>query len=143
MIDKLLKQYSIVLSQEVIWGDMDAFDHINNTVYFRYFEDARMAYLEKVGILEHKAKENMGPILAKTDCNFKLPVKYPDRIIVAARSKILSPKKFEMEYLIWSENLKGVAAEGSGLLIYYDYVTGRSCEIPQNIVDAMRKLEEH
>ena len=39
---QLKKDYPVVLSQDIIWGDMDAFGHINNTVYFRYFEDARI-----------------------------------------------------------------------------------------------------
>ena len=39
-MNQLDKEYPVVLSQDVIWGDMDAFGHINNTVYFRYFEDA-------------------------------------------------------------------------------------------------------
>lgn len=141
MPEDLLKEYPIVLSQDVIWGDMDAFDHVNNTVYFRYFEDARIAYFEKVGILEYKAESNIGPILAKTDCNFKLPLKYPDHIYIASRSRIVSPKKIEMDYLVWSDDFEGIAAEGEGLLIYYDYNFSKSCEIPQPIVSAIKELE--
>lgn len=51
-MNPLNEQYPIVLSQDLIWGDMDAFEHVNNTVYFRYFEDARLAYFEKLGMLE-------------------------------------------------------------------------------------------
>ena len=43
---QLKKEYPVVLNQDIIWGDMDAFGHINNTVYFRYFEDARIAYFD-------------------------------------------------------------------------------------------------
>jgi len=137
----LQEQYPIVLPQDIIWGDMDAFGHVNNTVYFRYFEDARLAYFDKLGIREYKAERNIGPILAKTDCNFKLPLRYPDHIYIAARSKVLSPKKFEMEYAVYSDSFGGIAAEGRGLLVYYDYNSGKSCAIPQQIVVAISNLE--
>ena len=137
----ILEEFPVVLSQEVIWGDMDAFDHVNNTVYFRYFEDARIAYFDLAGIREYKDRTSVGPILASTDCNFRLPLTYPDKIRIAGRSTILSAKKFRMDYVVYSERHGGVAAEGQGLLVYYDYNSGRSCEIPQQIVAAINELE--
>ncbi|MCP4238239.1 MAG: acyl-CoA thioesterase [Aestuariibacter sp.] len=116
----LLEQYPVVLTQDVIWGDMDAFAHVNNTVYFRYFEDCRMAYFDKIGVREYMAEKNIGPILASTHCNFKLPLEYPDQIHIAARSTILSAKKFTMEYAVYSDCFDGIAAEGEGLIVYYD-----------------------
>jgi len=140
-MNPLLEQYSVVLSQEVIWGDMDAFDHVNNTVYFRYFEDARIAYFDKLGVREYKDKTNVGPILANTDCNFKLPLKYPDNIYIGGRSTILSPKKFKMDYVVFSKSLDSIVAEGQGLLVYYDYNAGKSCQIPEQIVTASKSIE--
>ncbi len=136
-MSKLEENYPIILSQDVIWGDMDAFEHVNNTVFFRYFEDARWEFFNRFGVNEYKAKHNIGPILATTSCNFKLPLTYPDRIHIGARYTILSPKKISMEYVVYSEKLDGIAAEGEGLLIYYDYGQGRSCEIPGEILDCL------
>lgn len=137
----LQEQYPIVLSQKILWGDMDAFEHVNNTVYFRYFEDARMAYFEKLGVPGYMTQMNVGPILAATNCNFKLPLNYPDYIQIAVRSKILSSKKIQMEYLVYSENFEAIAAEGEGLIVYYDYKHGKSCEIPEQIVAAINEIE--
>src|SRR4051812_27249954 len=50
----------------VAWGDMDAFGHVNNTVYFRWFESARIAYFEKIGLNERMKRDKKGPILART-----------------------------------------------------------------------------
>ena len=63
-MNRPFSEYPVVLQQDVIWGDMDAYGHVNNTVYFRYFEDARIAYLDKIGAHEVKEKFNLGPILA-------------------------------------------------------------------------------
>lgn len=135
-------QFPIVLRQEVIWGDMDAFEHVNNTVYFRYFEDARLKFFEAVGILEHKAASGIGPILASTHCNFKLPLKYPDTVQIGGRAKIVSPKKIQMEYAVYSEGLSALVAEGEGLLVYYNYNNQRSCEIPDSIITAIEDLSK-
>jgi len=51
---QLMKEYPVIIAQDIIWGDMDAFDHINNTVYFRYFENARIEYFNKIGVIEQK-----------------------------------------------------------------------------------------
>ena len=138
-MSNLEERYPIVLSQDVIWGDMDAFEHVNNTVYFRYFEDARMEFFNRFGINEYKAKHNIGPILAATNCDFKLPLTFPDRVQIGASYTILSPKKIRMEYVVFSERLCGMAAEGEGLLVYYDYSQGQSCEIPAEILDRLEK----
>lgn len=136
-----LEEYPVVLQQDVIWGDMDAFGHVNNTVYFRYFEDARMAYFDQIGVNEIKQQANLGPILASTHCNFRLPLEYPDRIHIAMRATIEGPKKIKTSYQIYSERFQAVAGEGEGLVVYYDYANGRSCEIPQVLVEAIRALE--
>lgn len=127
------KDYPVVLQQDVLWGDMDAFEHVNNTVYFRYFEDARLAFFERVGIGEYKDAHKIGPILAATNCNFKLPLTYPDHIHIGARYEVISPKKINMHYAVYSEHFDAIAAEGEGLLVYYDYGAGESCEIPSVI----------
>ena len=140
-MNQLEKDFPIVLSQDVIWGDMDAFGHINNTVYFRYFEDARIAYFDQIGVHEQMEQFNIGPILAYTHCNFRLPLDYPDRIHIAVRSSILSAKKLNMEYVVFSERHGAITADGEGLIVYYDYAGGKSCEIPEAIVVAIKELE--
>lgn len=140
LLHQIQSRYPLILSQDVIWGDMDAYGHVNNIVYFRYFEDARMAYFEKVGVGEHKEQWEIGPILAATHCNYRLPLDYPDRIHIATRASILSPKKINLEYVVFSESRDAVVAEGESLVVYYDYANGKSCEVPEEIVAAIRML---
>lgn len=135
------KQYPVILSQDILWGDMDAFGHINNTVYFRYAENARIEYFNKTGVLELSKHSGAGPILASTQCNFRIPLDFPDHIHIGTRSKILSPKKFSMEFAIFSERHDAIAADGGGLLVYYDFEKKKSCEIPDAIVMAIEILE--
>jgi acyl-CoA thioester hydrolase len=63
---------------QVRWGDMDALGHVNNAMYFRYMESARVAYLTKIGIL--LGLDNESFVLANTMCNFILPITYPSTL---------------------------------------------------------------
>ncbi len=62
-LESLEAEFPVVLAIPVAWGDMDAMGHVNNTVYLRYFESARIAYFERVGFLEEMASSGVGPIL--------------------------------------------------------------------------------
>ena len=55
----------------VAWGDMDAFGHVNNVVYFRWFETGRIHFFGLVGILEAISSLGQGPILAEPQCRFR------------------------------------------------------------------------
>lgn len=136
------ENYPVIITQEVHWGDMDAFQHVNNKVYFRYFEDVRLAYLQKIGALEYMQSSKTGPVLASTSCDFKAPVLYPDTVHIATRTRDLQAKRVSMDYVVFSEQQQKVVAEGAGLMVYYDFVSGRSTEIPEHIVAEIVALQQ-
>ena len=140
-MDDLKEKYPLVLSQDLIWSDMDSYQHINNAVYFRYFEDVRIAYFEKVGVNEYKEKTEIGPILASTTCDFRAPLTFPDTIQIATVIEDIQRNRFKMKYLVYSERLNKIAAEGEGLIVYYDYQRERSCEIPKVILSSINALQ--
>ena len=135
-------QHTVQIVQDILWGDMDEFGHINNTVYFRYFEDIRMIYFEKVGIMEYKQKHNIGPILANTQCQFRIPLSYPDTITISTSIDQVKGKRFMMEYEVYSQQHQKLAAEGNGLIIFYDYKHKKTCEVPESIKQSIDTLEQ-
>lgn len=140
-MDDLKEKFPVVILQDLVWSDMDAFQHINNAVYFRYFEDARIEYFRKAKLIEHKEKTQIGPILASTRCDFRAPLTFPDTIRIAAGVEDIQRKTFKMKYVVYSERLNKVAAEGEGLIVYYDYERETSCEIPEAILSAINALQ--
>ncbi len=136
--------FPIVLKIPVAWGEMDAFAHVNNVVYFRYFESARIAYFERMGIHERGAPEAIGPILANTSCRFRAPLSYPDRVDVCARVRAIGIDRFTMEYAVVSERLARVAASGEGVLVSFDYAAAQKTELPaawrERIVEIERSV---
>jgi len=117
----LLDAYPVVIDVPVAWGEMDAFQHVNNIVYFRYFESARMAYFDKLGMAEIQNTTGVGPILASTSCRFRIPLSYPDTVAIGARVAKVDENRFLMEYCVASYKENKVAADGEGVIMAFDY----------------------
>ena len=120
----------------VAWGDMDAFGHVNNVVYLRWFESARIAWFERVGIPD-RAGGGIGPILASTHCQYVRPLAYPDTILAEATVTRLGRSSFDMAYRIVRKATGEVAAQGGGVLVMFDYASGKSAPIDAALRERM------
>ena len=136
-----LEGFPVEVEVPVAWGDMDAFRHVNNTVFFRWFETGRIAYFLAIGWPKVQEATGVGPILAATSCRFKRPVAFPDRIVVAARVPPFDGNRFTMEYRVASAAHGGVAAEGEGLIVPYDYRAKAKAALPEEVRRAIEALE--
>jgi acyl-CoA thioester hydrolase len=134
--------FPVIYETPVAWGEMDSMGHVNNIIYFRYFESARLAYFERVGFLDEMKRSGVGPILATTKCRFRKPLTYPDRIRVGATVSQVQEDRFTMLYCIESEALGAIAADGEGLVVAYDYRTKQKAPLPDSVRRAIRELEE-
>ncbi|MEZ4453975.1 MAG: thioesterase family protein [Nannocystaceae bacterium] len=132
-----LQGYPVIVRWPVAWGDMDAFAHVNNVVYFRWFESARIAYFAAL----EWAPGGVGPILAHTACAFRAPLTYPDTVVIGARVDEVGDDRFTMRYRVVSERLDRIAAEGEGRVVSYDYSRGIKAPLPAAIRAAIERLE--
>jgi len=140
---ELISTYPVLIEIPIAWGDMDAFQHVNNTVYFKHFESARISYFEKINFLEVMNKTGIGPILASTQCRFKMPLTYPDVVTVGAKVDTIEKDRFTMKYAVISNKFKKVAALGEGLLVTFDYQNNKKALIPDEIRDKIIDLEKN
>ena len=62
-MDATLGRYPVSVSIPVAWGEMDAFQHVNNVVYARWLVTARMVYLERIGLVDRMRNEGIGRLL--------------------------------------------------------------------------------
>ena len=134
------------------WGELDAYQHLNNTAYFKLFEDARLAHFRAIvaalppplapfgaGFL---AGRGLGPILASTSCTFKAPLAFPDALVCGSSITAFAPDRFEMVYAIFSHARGVVAAEGAGNVRLFDYVAGRAARTaPPELFAAIAAVE--
>ena len=81
----LLDGFPVVTEIPVAWGDMDALQHVNNVMYFRYFETARIDYFKRINLMENIAITQIGPVVSETSCRYKMPVTFPDTLLVGSK----------------------------------------------------------
>lgn len=140
-VTELTREYPVVIELEVRWGDMDAFNHVNNVSYLRYFESGRIAYFEALDLADFFGTQGVGPILAETSCRYKFPLTYPDRVSVAVRSLDLREDRFTQQYLVVSHAQGRVAASGDGTIVTYDYTANTKSPIPDRVRAGIETLE--
>src|SRR5207245_6914297 len=140
-IEKLLVGFPVIVELPVVWGEMDSYRHVNNVVYFRYFENARLEYFRRLDWFEYEKETGIGPILAATQCRFRKPLTYPDTISVGARVSALGEDRCTMDYLLVSHRLEAVAAEGHGTIVTFHYPDGKKVPIPDELRRRIERLE--
>ena len=138
---ELLAPYPVVVTFPVAWGDMDAFQHVNNTVSLRYFESGRIAYFEKIDYMGLTKTNGLGPILASTQCRFRIPLTYPDTVDIGTRVADVGEDRFLMQYVVVSRRHGKIAAEGDGMIVSFNYRENKKARLPEEIRQRIAELE--
>lgn len=141
MVDAALQSFPVVVEWDVAWGDMDAYGHVNNVIYFRYFELARIAYLDRIGWLQLKQEQGLGPIVASTSARYRKALVYPDHLWIGAKALEVLSDRVRFAYRLLSRQHQAVAAEGEVVVVSYDYHRGQKVPIPATIRAAIAALE--
>jgi len=135
------RRYPVSVSIPVAWGEMDAFQHVNNVVYARWLETARMVYLERIGLVERMRVEGVGPILARTVIDYQRPLQYPDTVCVDVTVTTIGTKSFTMAFRVRSEAQGADAATGEQVMVVYDYRAGRTAPVDDRLRAAIAAVE--
>lgn len=128
------------LEVPVAWGEQDLFGHVNNIVYFRYFESVRMHYLDRIGVLRSHRESGQGVILASTTCDFKKPVTWPQRLTIHTGATAVGNTSFTMDYLITDEQGDTVAS-GTSVQVMYDYASAKKIRVTDEVRAAIQRIQ--
>jgi acyl-CoA thioester hydrolase len=139
--DVLLAGFPVVIELAVAWGDMDAFQHVNNVVYFRYFENARLEYFRRLGWGTVRPPTGIGPIVASIQAHYRKALTFPDSIAVGARVASIGDDRFTLEHLIVSRTLGAITTEGQATIVSYDYSQDKKAPIPEDVRARIALLE--
>lgn len=131
----------VLLPVRVAWGEMDALGHVNNVVYFRYFESSRVAYIDRLGWRPIQQSTGIGFILQSVQARFRRPLVYPDTIHVSSKLLSLESDRFTLGHEVYSEALQDIAAVGEGTIVIYDYRAGAKAPMPDDLASRIRVLE--
>jgi acyl-CoA thioester hydrolase len=118
------------------WGDMDAMSHLNNVIYFRLMEEARIQWFQQFGFPTLPTGE--APILAHVSCDFVRAMTYPGTAIVRQVITRVGRSSVEMSLSIEKDREPGVTyATGRSVIVWYDYGTGKSLPWPEAVREAI------
>ncbi len=114
------------------WGDMDAMGHVNNTVYFRYFEIARLAWFDRIGCPPNPAGE--GPVIVNAFCNFIRQLEYPGEIV--AKHYVAHPGRTSFDTFLTLARTDApdlICTEGGAKVVWVDFPKQKSTPLPERL----------
>jgi acyl-CoA thioester hydrolase len=123
--------FSIV--QRVRFGDLDAMGHLNNVEFLRYFETARIAYMQQALPGHAPGRRTFGFIFAECCINYRSPASFDEDIRIFVRPTALERSSLRLDFEMRCDADDRLVAEGYGVLVGYDYDTGRAQPIPDQV----------
>lgn len=128
-----LAEYRTVTSLPVQWGDQDAFGHVNNIVYFRWFESARIDLLNACPSQVSMSGSGLGPILASIKCDYKRQLRFPDTVYIGSRISRVGRSSADISHAIYSRAQGEIVALGVSVIVVFDYTAQRVTRIPDDL----------
>ena len=130
--------FKVKIDVPIQWGDQDAFEHVNNIHFLRWFESARIEYLRRCGA--RISNESVGPILAAVNCDYRRQVKFPDTVTVSASVSKIGNSSITIQHHMWSESQDwALVAEGQSVVVMLDYETQETVSVSDEI---RRRIQE-
>jgi|SRR5262245_55994503 len=136
-----LAGHPVVIAWPVQWGDQDAFGHVNNLIYFRWMESARIEYFGRAGIQSAAAQQGTGPILASIKCDFRRQLIYPDTVLISASVASFGRTSMKMVHRVYSTAQQAIAAEGDSTIVMFDYDAQKPVVISEEIRKKIESIE--
>lgn len=121
------------MSMPIRWGDMDAFGHVNNTVYFRYMEQVRISWFEQLDLVG-RVDDGQGPVLVNASMDFLRQLHYPGEII--GRMSVGKPGRSSFDTgfeLVRADDPTTLYARGNARCVWVDYAAGKSVPLPERL----------
>ncbi|MFC0388749.1 acyl-CoA thioesterase [Muricoccus vinaceus] len=132
--------YRHFLSIPTRWGDNDAYAHINNTVYYSFFDTVVSRFLLESGAIDLKTSEVIG-VVVETGCRYLAPVSFPDLITAGLRVARIGRTSIRYEIGIFRNDENTASAEGHFIHVYVDRETQtRPTPLPRALQDAVAPL---
>lgn len=136
-----LSDYPVIIELPVLWGDQDAFGHVNNLVYMKWAETCRVEYLKRIGLWAKLPPDGVAPILAAVSCSYRKPVTYPDTVRISARVPKIGNSSLRMEHKIVSQAMGALVAEVDSTIVMLDYSMMKPVRIPDEMRRTIDRLE--
>jgi acyl-CoA thioester hydrolase len=121
------------------WGDNDVYGHVNNVVYYSYFDTAVNLYLIEAGVLDIEKSPVIG-LVVETSCRYRAPISFPESVTAGLRVARIGTSSVRYEIGLFKEQEEEAAAEGYFVHVYVDRAASRPCPLPADLRAALLPL---
>ena len=135
------ESYPLIVEQAVTWGDMDAHGHVNNVVYFRYMENARVEFYRRIGKYEFEGRTGITLVVKSTGCRYISSLSFPDRIAIGARVTEMNNEQILMQYIVVNAGTNQVAALGEATIVAVRVADNSKVPFPEELKARIRDLQ--
>ncbi len=136
-----LETFKIKCELPVQWGEMDAANHVNNVIYLKWVEYARIRFFELTNV-SSDFTSTAGPILAWQDCKYIFPVTYPDTMLIGVRCAELLEDRIKLETKLFSKKHERITAVSYQIVMAYNYQTLKKTAIPLSWIEGIKNIEK-
>mgnify|MGYP001394812739 CR=1 FL=1 len=142
MSDQLeaLKDFKVTVEIPVAWGEMDSYKHVNNVIFFRYFECAQVKYFDVLGYKSEFERLKIGAVIQKNTCTYLIPLTYPDQVTVGAKISDIQDNVLFFEFYILSSK-SGLSAFGESEMVLFDFAASKKINIPEELKQKIETFE--
>ncbi|ABZ74642.1 thioesterase superfamily protein [Shewanella halifaxensis HAW-EB4] len=141
-MDNFLEQYPVNTKIAVAWGEMDALQHVNNVVYFRYFETAHIDFFNQINLLDELQTTAVGPVISENQAKYKRPVTFPDTLTVGVSISDIKDDRFMMHYSVYSQSQQTVTTLGSSQVVMFNFKTGKKAKLTPELINALKTYQQ-
>lgn len=132
-------EYKVFRPISTRWMDNDVYGHINNVVYYSWFDTAVNAYLIEQGALDIHQGETIGLVI-ETQCNYFAPLAFPQTVEAGIRVARLGNSSVRYEVGLFAQGAALAAAQGHFIHVYVDRHTRRPVPLPDKLRTVLETL---
>ena len=131
--------YKVFRTITTRWMDNDAYGHVNNVVYYSWFDTAVNAYLIEQGVLDIHQGKTIGLVI-ETQCNYFAPLSFPQTVDAGIRVARLGGSSVRYEVGLFAQGEPLTAARGHFIHVYVDAASRRPTSLPFDLRTVLETL---
>ena len=140
-MENLNPNFPISITLRIDWCDMDIFKHVNNVMYFKYIQSARVNYWEQAGLADMYKNNGIIAMLLSTQCRYIKPLHYPGNVIVKSSVSFIKNTSFGLIHKLFNDD-GDLVAESQDVMVLFDDKTQEKITVPQTVRERIISLEK-
>jgi acyl-CoA thioester hydrolase len=131
----------VELKLRIDWAELDLFGHVNNVMFVKYAQAARLNYWEEVGIYQNFQKTKQGPMVASVQCDFKKPLFFPGHVTIQTEMVYIKTTSFSLKHDMYNDDGELVAT-ATDVEVMFDFTENIKIPVPQWIRDRVAETDK-